>query len=133
MEIFDYLNAITETKENLDFNSDEVKKDYSNYMINRFISMAEVYVPIVNEVNKFDLPKDTHFRYYQSVMPKRKQFFKYLKKKKEVTDVETQVIANYFEVGLKDAKRYIEMLDETQTQEILNKFRYGKNKQFAGI
>jgi len=132
MELFDYLKKLTNEKEDLDFNNDEVRKGYVPYMINRFVSMSEVYVPVVNEANRYDLPKSVHYRYYFSFLPKRKQYFKYLKKAKDLTLTEKKVIANYFEVGLKDAERFIQVLEEDQIKEILELHKYGKN-QIAGV
>ena len=127
MELFDYLKALTERNEDLDFDNEEIRKGYQPYMINRFVSMSEVYIPIVNEINKYELPKNVHFNYLFSILPKRKQFFKYIKKKKDLTIQEKKLIANYFEVGLKEAERYIQLLEESQIKEILEVYRYGQN------
>jgi len=133
MELFDYLKALTERNDFVDFDNEEVRKDYQPYMISRFISMAEVFTQVVNEINRFsDIPKETHFRYFFSVLPKRRQFFKYIKKKKDLNQDEKFIIANYFEVGLNDAERYIQILDESQIKEILELHRYGRNS-IAGV
>jgi len=128
MELFDYLDGLTVDNKDLDFSDEEVNKGYPGYMINRFVSMSEIYVPVVNEINKYDVPNSTHYRYYFSILPKRKHYFKYIKKKKDLDQKEKMVIARYFEVGLKDAERYIQLLDEKQIKEILEIFSYGKNK-----
>lgn len=128
MELFDYLKALTEKNEFLDFDDEEIRKDYQPFMISRFISMAEVFTQVVNEINRFsDIPKETHFRYFFSFLPKRKQFFNYIKKKKDLSQTEKLIIANYFEVGMKDAEKYIQILEEDQIKEILDLYRYGKN------
>ncbi|MFW6122156.1 MAG: hypothetical protein ACOC80_14840 [Petrotogales bacterium] len=132
MELFDYLDGLTVDNKDLDFSDEEVNKGYPDYMINRFVSMSEIYVPVVNEINKYDVPNSTHYRYYFSILPKRKHYFKYVKKKKDLDQKEKMVIARYFEVGLKDAERYIQLLDEKQIKEILEIFSYGKNK-IAGV
>jgi len=133
MELFDYLKALTERNDFVNFDEEEVRKDYQPYMINRFVSMAEVFTQVVNEINRYsDIPKETHFRYFFSVLPKRRQFFKYIKKKKDLSQDEKLLIANYFEVGLNDAEKYIQLLDESQIKEILELYRYGKNK-IAGV
>lgn len=132
MELFDYLKALTERNEDLDFDNEEIRKGYQPYMINRFVSMSEVFIPVVNEINRYDLPKDTHYRYFFSILPKRRQFFKYIKKKKDLTVTEKKLIAKYFEVGLNEAEKYIQLLDEKQIKEILDIHRYGKNS-LAGV
>jgi hypothetical protein len=131
--IFGHLKAIAETKD-LDFDNEEVRKDYNKYMINRYISMVDLYLPLVNEINKYDVPKETHYRYYQTALPKRKQYFKYLNKAKDLSDTDKQLISKYFEVGTNDAETYINILTEDQIQEILDIFKYGKGKgKLAGV
>ncbi|MFW6247424.1 MAG: hypothetical protein ACOC22_04625, partial [bacterium] len=83
MKIWDYLKSLT-SKEELDFNDDEVRKDYNPYIINRFVSMCDVYLPLANEINKYDIPKEVHYRFYYSTLPKRNQFFKYIKGSKDL-------------------------------------------------
>jgi hypothetical protein len=132
-ELFDYLKALTERNDFLDFDNEEIRKDYQPYMINRFVSMAEVFTQVVNEINKYpDISKETHFRYLFSILPKRKQFFKYIKKTKDLSQTEKLIIANYFEVGLTDAERYINILSEKEVKEILEIYKYGKNS-LAGV
>jgi hypothetical protein len=127
MELFDYLKAMTERNQDLNFDDEEVRKGYQPYMINRFVSMSEIFVPIVNEINSHEVPKHIHFRYMFSILPKRKYFFKYIKKKKDFSIKEKTIIAKYFEVGMNEAEKYIQLLDEEQIKEILSIFRYGKN------
>lgn len=128
MELFDFLKSLTEKKEFLDFSNEEIRKNYQPFLINRFVSMAEIYTQVVNEINKYpDIPKESHFRYLFSILPKRKQFFNYIKKKKDLSQTEKQAIANYFEVGLTDAERYIQLLSDNQIKEILEIYRYGQN------
>jgi hypothetical protein len=132
MEIFDYLKALTDGNENLDFDNDEIEKNYQPYMINRFISMCDLYVPIVNEINKYDIPKKAHFQYFFSILPKRKQFFNYIKKKKDLNENQKIILCNYFQIGKKEVDEYIRLLDESQIEEILEIYRYGKN-DLAGL
>ena len=126
MELFDYLNAMTKDNKDLDFDDEEIKKGYTPFMINRFVSMAEVYIPLVNEINRYDIPKATHYRFFWSALPKKAHYFKYIKKSKDLDIDEKKFIAEYFEVGLRDAERYIEILSEEQITEILNVYKFGK-------
>jgi len=128
MEIFDHLNNLTQLKKEVDFSNDEVKKNYFKFMINRWISMIEFFIPVVNEINKYDIPNEVHYNYYLNALPKRKYFFNYIKKKKELDESEKKYIAHYFEVGMKEAEIYINTLSDDEIQEILNIYKYGKNK-----
>lgn len=124
MKLFDVLNAITANKTELDFRSDEVKKAYNNYMINRFISFCNMYVPIVNEVNKYpDLTKDIHYRFFKNTLPQRRQFFPYIKKKNEDRQEDLEYIQKYFECSKKEAKLYLNTLPEKVVKEIVDLYK----------
>jgi hypothetical protein len=130
MELFDYLKCLTVTKEELDFEDEEISRNYVPYMINRFISTVDIYVPLVNEINQFpDIPKETHYQFFLNMLPKRKQYFDYssLKKEKEATLQQKKMIAHYFQVNLKIAQEYISILSEEEIQEITKIYQYGKN------
>jgi hypothetical protein len=90
--------------------------------------MIEFFIPVVNEINKYDIPNEVHYNYYLNALPKRKYFFNYIKKKKELDESEKKYIAHYFEVGMKEAEIYINTLSDDEIQEILNIYKYGKNK-----
>ncbi|MEM4261038.1 MAG: hypothetical protein QXG00_07390 [Candidatus Woesearchaeota archaeon] len=128
MELFDHLNNLTQFKKEADFSNDEVKKSYDKYMINRWISMVDFFIPIVNEINKYDISEKDHYNFYLSALPKRKYFFNYIKKKKDINNDEKRYLAHYFNVGKKEAEIYINILEEDEIQEILNIYRYNKNK-----
>jgi hypothetical protein len=128
LTLFDHLNNLTKDKVEVDFNNDEVKKSYNKYIINRFISFCELFIPVVNEINRYDVPNEVHYNYYLSILPKKKYYFNYIKKAKELNDDEKKYIAHYFSVGKKEADQYINILDEDQIQEILKIYEVGKNK-----
>lgn len=122
---FDYLNDVTVTKIDFDDTSDTVK-NYTPYLINRYISMCNMYIPYVNEINKFNVSKSVHYKYFQTLLPQRKQYFSYIQKKKKF-DVEVkQKIASYFQISIKEVEKYAEILSEQQFNEICNAFDYGK-------
>lgn len=131
MTLFEHLHEITVRKSDLDFTDDNVNKNYSQYAINRWMSMIDVYIPIVNELNRYvAMDNQTHYRFYKSVIPKRnqKQYFPYIKKVKDLTFEEQKYIAHYFEIGTREAKEYIKILSEEQIHEILETYRHGKGK-----
>jgi hypothetical protein len=128
MKIFDYLNSMTKDKTPLDFSSDEVSKGYSPFMINRWVSMVDVFAPFANDMNKYDVPKDVHYEFYKSFLPKRKTYFPYIKKAKDLDLHEKKYICHYFEIGLKEADQYINIMSEEEVKEVLDIYKYGKNK-----
>lgn len=128
LSLFDHLNNLTENKTEYDPMNDVQTKSYEPYMINRYISMCDFYLPLVNEINKYDIPKNVHYRYFLSSLPKRKQFFKYISKGKDVNKNDKEKIAKYFECGNREAEMYLEILSEDQVKTIVQKFDYGKTK-----
>jgi len=125
--IFEHLKDLTERKISLDMSDPGETGSYEPFMINRFVSMCEMYLPLVNEVNQIsDLPKDVHHRYYLTTLPKRKQFFKYIKKSKDVDKVSKERISEYFECSMRVADIYAEILETEQIKEIKQKFDCGR-------
>ena len=76
-----------------------------------------------NEINQFDIPKSVHYRYYESLLPKRKHYFKYIKKKKDVNQEDKKLLCKYFECGMKEIDNYIIVLPEKEIKGIINSYR----------
>jgi len=129
MELFDFLNAVTEKKEELDFELEDINKDYHPRLINKWISMCEPFIPTVNSINKYtdSIPKYIHYKFFLLTIPRRKQYFNFIKKpSQEITDIK-RYIARYFDIGLKEVNKYIEILSAEQINKIMEKFRCGIN------
>ena len=126
MNLFNHLENLTLNKIEFDPKDDEQNKTYAPYIINRFISMCQMYIPLVNEINKYNVPKDVHYTYFFSTLPKRKQYFNYIKKKKDVDEENIKYIMEYFECGDRQAKIIINTLKENQIAEIVAKYNHGK-------
>jgi hypothetical protein len=97
--VFDYLNQITKHQKKgfWESLSDEDKKGWSTFLVNRFLSMRSDFLPIVNEVQKYSL----------------KPYLKYIKgKKKKNMDYPqwmVNVVRNDLEVSVREAVDAIEM------------------------
>ncbi len=116
MKLFDWLNNITLHKKDFgSFNSEE-QKSYSIYQINRFISMVEIYIPAINQLNKYqNLTNEVHHNFLISLLPKRKQFFQYIKKEKGFDHDNKEIcdsLMEYFECSKKEANLYLDLLGE---------------------
>ena len=101
--LFDHINHITskQTKGYWDSLNEREKKQWSNYMINRFLSMKMEWTDFVNEIQKLKLDSYQLYVVYSSILPKGKQYLKYIKKKKQ-TIYNTQVvqkISEYFQIS----------------------------------
>jgi len=129
LKLFDHLNNLTVNKTEFDVMNDEMVKSYTPYMINRFISMSELYLPIVNEINKCqNIPKESHYTYYNTILPKRKQYFKYIKKKNEISESDKELLCKYYKVGPRQIDEYVNILTKEQIQIIVDKYQKNGRK-----
>ena len=86
-KLFDHLNAITSEQDPKYFDklSEEDLKSWSNFMINRFLSMKPEWVELIASLLPLTQtlePKEM-YKLYISVLPKGKQYLKYTKGKSE--------------------------------------------------
>jgi hypothetical protein len=125
-ELFDHLSNLTEKKIPFDVQNDSQVKSYDPYIINRFISMCEFYTPLVNEINKYDVPKSIHYQYFFGALPKRKTYFNYIKSKKDKDSEDIDCVMKYYECSKKDAIHYLTILTDDQVETIKKKFEGGR-------
>lgn len=125
--LFDHLNNITLNKSDFDLNNDEQSKSYNNYMINRFVSMTDIFVPVVNEINKYDLPKDVHHNYYKAVLPRRKYYFKYIKQKKEIDEKTRSLLSEYFKCADGELDYHLQILTKKQIKTITDLYKHRRS------
>lgn len=128
LSLFDHLNIITMEKREL---TEDELSSYSPYVINRFVSMVDHYLPVVNELNQHDIPKDVHHNFMRSFLPKRKQFFKYIKDKKEKDSFERECIQTYFECGPNDVDSMLDVMSPEELEFIVGKFRVATENSHA--
>ena len=115
--LFDHIGHITskQTKGYWDSLNETEKKQWSNYMIHRFLSMKMEWVDVVNEVQRYNLkPKDL-YKVYTDILPKKKQWLKYVKGKKNMKHPKwlLEIVAKYYESSLKEAQEYAEVFYTT--------------------
>jgi hypothetical protein len=115
--IFDHLKNITTTKG--PYLGDE---GWNNYMINRFLSMDQDYVEVVNIVQKntWQMKGEYLYNLYKDLIPKQYKFLKYIKPayKSDYAVEEVEAVQLYFEVSKKEAKQYINMLPKEELKTI---------------
>ena len=122
--LFEHIKNITTIKG--PYLGDE---DWSNYMINRFLSMDQDYCEVVNIVQKntWQMKGENLYNLYKDLIPKQNVYLKYIKasKKTEYKSEEIEAVQAYFKVSKKEAKEYINMLPEDEliliTQQINGK------------
>lgn len=126
--LFDCIGMIEGEKLPWNDLSDDYHKAYSQFMINRFISSKEAYIPIIDEVSRLKLTDEQHYGILCSfIANNRRHYFDYkaYKKEKEETDVQllTFAIAKEYELGYREAKMYINKLDDTVKTKLKSKWK----------
>ena len=133
--LFDHIKQITDVQNPnyWDDISDEDKKSWSNYMVNRFLSMKMDWIDIVNEVQKYNLEPEILYKLYTNIFPKGKQWLKYTKGDKMKYPKEVyEYVAKYLQVSMKEAEDAVEVYEMSEggiaeLKDILMK--YGKTEQ----
>jgi hypothetical protein len=126
--LFDHINHITskQTKGYWDSLNETEKKQWSNYMIHRFLSMKMEWADFVNEIQKLNLKPKQLYLVYSNVLPKGKQYLKYIKKKKG-TIYNTQVIqkiSEYFQISQTESEDYLNLLSKDKIRELISLYGY---------
>ena len=115
--IFDHIKNITTQKG--PYLGDE---GWSNYMINRYLSMDQDYCEVVNTIQKntWQMKGEHLYNLYKDLIPKQYIFLKYIKiqNKKEYDAVVIDALVKYFEISKKEAKEYINMLSKEEIKNI---------------
>ena len=113
--LFDHVNQVTSVQNPnyWDEISDEDKKSWSNYMINRFLSMKSDWIDLVNEVQKYPLEPKNLYKVYTSVLPKKKQWLRYVKgdKKMKYPNWVYELVAKHLQCSMREANDAVEMYD----------------------
>ena len=116
--LFDHINQVTSVQNPnyWDEISDEDKKSWSNYMVNRFLSMKTEWIELVNELQKYNLQPKELYKLYTNVLPKGKRWLKYTKGRNQMDYPNwlINIVTNHEEISKKEAVEYIDMLMLTE-------------------
>ena len=124
-KFFGILNYITYSKKNWnDLSQDEIDS-INPYLLNRYLSMNLEYLDIVNYVQK-TIPthdKEKYYKIYKNLIPKKKQWLKYIKSKSKKDNKELlEYLSKYFECSQREVQDYINIIDDSKIKEILSYF-----------
>ena len=134
--LFDHINAITSRQHSnyWDEISDEDKKSWSNYMVNRFLSMKMEWIEFVNEVQKYPLKPKELYKVYTDILPKKRQWLKYIKGDKEMKYPKWvyEIVAKHLQVSLREASDAVDMYElshggQAELADIL--IKYGRTNE----
>ena len=134
--LFDHINQITSVQnpnywEDI---SDEDKKTWSNYMVNRFLSMKSDWIDLVNEIQKYPLEPKELYKVYTSILPKKKQWLRYIKgdKKMKYPIWVYEIVSKHLQCSMREANDSVEMYrisagGQSELADIL--FKYGTEEK----
>ena len=128
MTLFDCLAEITYYKSDLDFDLEEVDNAYEIYMINRYLSMIELFIPFIQMINIYDIDKRSHYNFLKDIIPKGMYQYNYVKRLVEKNiDTEIDYLCRYYEIGKREALQYIELMKPEQIKRIMDVYKYGQD------
>jgi len=120
MTIFDWLNEISYNKTPWSSFTEKDQESFNRYMINRFISMKEDYIDIVNLVQKYPLSNINLYNFYCKTIPKKKAFFRYIKPKKDkMNDLLATILADEFNISKREVKDSQHLISKNLSKSIL--------------
>jgi hypothetical protein len=119
-KLFDHLNALTVEQDPDYFKklSDEDKKSWSNFMINRFLSMKPEWIELIASLLPLTqtLEPEQMYKLYISVLPKGKHYLKYTKGKSEdkYEQFLIDLLKKEYDCSERQANEYAEVLYATR-------------------
>lgn len=114
--LFDFIEAVGNSKRNLIAEDPEWEKEYNPYMVNQAFSLGFDTIFYANEMNISSAMKRMQHDFYLHLLPAKKRFSAWPKKLKPNEDV--AALARYLGCSVKAASRMIEFVTETEMQEV---------------
>lgn len=111
MSPFDWIKQITCEKRDWDSFTDEDKEGFVPFIINKALSYNKDYIQIVEMAMYYSMPHDKLYDFYKDVIPKKPIWNKWIKSQVSFDEQELQLIAEYFECSLREAKDIVNLLD----------------------
>lgn len=122
MTPFDFIKAITETKENV-IVDELTEKMYEPFIVNRGLSFFPDTVLYANEMNfRATLDGKSQFLYLLNTIRQRKRYSKWLKKEK---NDDIKMISEFFGYSLAKSKDVLKLLTKEQMALIRTKLEKG--------
>jgi len=114
MQLFEHVNDLFMNKSDL---PEHELATYDPYMINRCVSMSDIFLPVAEELNKRTIPKQSHARLLKNVLPDYKVYLPYIKTKKR-DEKDIKMISEFFQLGSVDAEMLLEKLQPETIKKI---------------
>ena len=133
--IFDHISGVTDKKTPWSKLSVLDRKSFSVYLVNRWLSMNMDFIETVNELQKYTIGQISSaetYKLYFDILPKQKQFNKYIKGKKagKYNSDLVELLSKHHLISEREAIEYLDLYFETSIdtlKEIIKK--YGKTSK----
>ena len=124
MSPFDFINAVTYTKEDLFKDDPQANKDYKAYIVNRGLSLYHDTIAQANAMNRYSfLPNEWQFRFLLNSIAKKKRWSKWEKADKATDSL--LMVQEYFGYSSEKAKESLRILSDEQLKLIEQKLNKG--------
>jgi len=125
--LFDYLSDICYQKKGDLHERDANLKGFSTFMILRYLSIEEAYLPFINVMNKYqNISKEQMYKVLLLLIPKSRKFLKFPTLQKSIfKDKELELVKNYFQCSKQDVKEFIKYGFIGQREIDIIKEKYG--------
>ena len=127
MTIIDWVNQVLVHKKSWNEFQEEDQKKFSSFIVNRFLSMDEEFIEVVNMFQKYSIgtlePREV-YKWYCDVLPKGKRYNKYIKGKKQTKyDSELiEIMCKHYEVSKNECIEYLELISKQELKSILEMY-----------
>lgn len=123
---FDWINAVTNTKQDLIGESDDpvlTEKQYNAFMVNRGLSYFTDTILYANEMNiHHEIDSKLKFDYLLNTIRPKKRFAKWVKK---VSEDDLEAVKDYFKYNDEKARQALSILSDDQLTMIKEKLQQG--------
>lgn len=125
------INVLETTKTDWDLLDDDFKEAYTKcmFIINRFISSKEIYIPLVNLLTTSKFSPKRHYELLKYTIAKQTHYFnlKAYKKEDEKTSknelIKILAIQKEYDLTEKEAKDHLLMIPNEEAQELADKWK----------
>ena len=127
MTIIDWMNQVLVRKRPWNEFSESDQKSFNTFIINRWLSMDEEFIEVVNYFQKYSIgtlePREV-YKWYADFLPKGKRFNKYIKSKKDKKyDPELiNMMCEYFQCSKAETKENLSLISKEEVNQILEKY-----------
>tara|TARA_Y100000310_G_scaffold250351_1_gene256551 strand:+ start:179 stop:598 length:420 start_codon:yes stop_codon:yes gene_type:complete len=133
MTIIDWMNQLLVHKKSWNTFSETDQKKFSPFIINRWLSMDDDFIEIVDFFQQYSIgllePREV-YKWYCDVLPKGKRYNKYIKgrKDKKYDELLVSTMVKHFECSNKQASEYLGLIDKQELKEILKMYGTDEKK-----